>query len=182
MYLLSLLISLTCSCWIKVLICLKKVYRQKPFERLCSICIHKYIHMQLCSSGCFCNSCELRWFSIILQVTTMPEYLQKRFGGKRIQLFLCVLYLFIYIFTKISVSMLDLKMELAYQSRLVMLSVCRWTCMQELCSSSRLCSGTSTSLWSYSSASPQSTPSQVAYFSTNDNYNDNCISAQTKAR
>uniref|UniRef100_A0A8C2DSW9 Sodium/myo-inositol cotransporter 2 n=1 Tax=Cyprinus carpio TaxID=7962 RepID=A0A8C2DSW9_CYPCA len=38
-------------------------------------------------------------------VTTMPEYLQKRFGGKRIQLFLCVLYLFIYIFTKISVDM-----------------------------------------------------------------------------
>uniref|UniRef100_A0A8C1YD01 Sodium/myo-inositol cotransporter 2 n=1 Tax=Cyprinus carpio TaxID=7962 RepID=A0A8C1YD01_CYPCA len=42
-----------------------------------------YIHMQLCSSGCFCNL----------------------FGGKRIQLFLCVLYLFIYIFTKISVDM-----------------------------------------------------------------------------
>uniref|UniRef100_A0A8C1YD07 Sodium/myo-inositol cotransporter 2 n=1 Tax=Cyprinus carpio TaxID=7962 RepID=A0A8C1YD07_CYPCA len=40
-----------------------------------------------------------------LKVTTMPEYLQKRFGGKRIQLFLCVLYLFIYIFTKISVDM-----------------------------------------------------------------------------
>ncbi|XP_043091672.1 sodium/myo-inositol cotransporter 2 isoform X2 [Puntigrus tetrazona] len=39
------------------------------------------------------------------RVTTMPEYLQKRFGGKRIQLFLCVLYLFIYIFTKISVDM-----------------------------------------------------------------------------
>lgn len=38
------------------------------------------------------------------QVTTMPEYLQKRFGGKRIQMFLAILYLFIYIFTKISVS------------------------------------------------------------------------------
>lgn len=38
------------------------------------------------------------------QVTTMPEYLQKRFGGKRIQIFLAILYLFIYIFTKISVS------------------------------------------------------------------------------
>lgn len=34
----------------------------------------------------------------------MPEYLQKRFGGKRIQMFLAILYLFIYIFTKISVS------------------------------------------------------------------------------
>ncbi|XP_016431243.1 sodium/myo-inositol cotransporter 2 [Sinocyclocheilus rhinocerous] len=42
---------------------------------------------------------------IASRVTTMPEYLQKRFGGKIIQLFLCVLYLFIYIFTKISVDM-----------------------------------------------------------------------------
>ncbi len=122
--------------------------------------------MQLCSSGCFCYSWELRWFSIILQVTTMPEYLQKRFGGKRIQLFLCVLYLFIYIFTKISVSGLDIRMDLACQSGLgkdLCCGVCRWTCMQELCSSSRLCSGTSTSLWFCSSASPLSTPSQVAY-------------------
>ncbi|KAF7644579.1 hypothetical protein LDENG_00219640 [Lucifuga dentata] len=38
-------------------------------------------------------------------VTTMPEYLQRRFGGRRIQLFIAVLYLFIYIFTKISVDM-----------------------------------------------------------------------------
>ncbi|XP_029432109.1 sodium/myo-inositol cotransporter 2 [Rhinatrema bivittatum] len=37
-------------------------------------------------------------------VTTMPEYLKKRFGGKRIGIFLTVLYLFIYIFTKISVD------------------------------------------------------------------------------
>ncbi|KAF5901858.1 delphilin-like isoform X1, partial [Clarias magur] len=36
-------------------------------------------------------------------VTTMPEYLQKRFGGRRIQIFIAILYLFIYIFTKISV-------------------------------------------------------------------------------
>ncbi|KAM9457601.1 sodium/myo-inositol cotransporter 2 [Clarias gariepinus] len=38
-------------------------------------------------------------------VTTMPEYLQKRFGGRRIQIFIAILYLFIYIFTKISVDM-----------------------------------------------------------------------------
>ncbi|KAM8825207.1 sodium/myo-inositol cotransporter 2 [Synchiropus picturatus] len=38
-------------------------------------------------------------------VTTMPEYLQKRFGGRRTQLFITVLSLFIYIFTKISVDM-----------------------------------------------------------------------------
>lgn len=43
------------------------------------------------------------------QVTTMPEYLQKRFGGKRIQVFLAILYLFIYIFTKISVSRKKMK-------------------------------------------------------------------------
>ena len=40
----------------------------------------------------------------LAQVTTMPEYLRRRFGGKRIQMFLAILYLFIYIFTKISVS------------------------------------------------------------------------------
>uniref|UniRef100_A0A2K5R0F4 Sodium/myo-inositol cotransporter 2 n=1 Tax=Cebus imitator TaxID=2715852 RepID=A0A2K5R0F4_CEBIM len=39
------------------------------------------------------------------QVTTMPEYLRKRFGGTRIPIILAVLYLFIYIFTKISVDM-----------------------------------------------------------------------------
>uniref|UniRef100_A0A3Q1JQQ7 Sodium/myo-inositol cotransporter 2 n=1 Tax=Anabas testudineus TaxID=64144 RepID=A0A3Q1JQQ7_ANATE len=38
-------------------------------------------------------------------VTTMPEYLQKRFGGRRTQLFIAILSLFIYIFTKISVDM-----------------------------------------------------------------------------
>ncbi|ELK37832.1 Sodium/myo-inositol cotransporter 2 [Myotis davidii] len=39
------------------------------------------------------------------QVTTMPEYLRKRFGGNRIPTLLAALYLFIYIFTKISVDM-----------------------------------------------------------------------------
>lgn len=34
----------------------------------------------------------------------MPEYLRKRFGGKRIQIYLSVLSLLMYIFTKISVS------------------------------------------------------------------------------
>lgn len=33
----------------------------------------------------------------------MPEYLRRRFGGSRISITLAVLYLFIYIFTKISV-------------------------------------------------------------------------------
>ncbi|NXG41137.1 SC5A1 protein, partial [Psilopogon haemacephalus] len=35
-------------------------------------------------------------------VVTMPEYLRKRFGGKRIQVYLSVLSVLIYIFTKIS--------------------------------------------------------------------------------
>ncbi|XP_077388957.1 sodium/myo-inositol cotransporter 2 [Festucalex cinctus] len=38
-------------------------------------------------------------------VTTMPEYLQRRYGGRRTHLFIAVLCLFIYIFTKISVDM-----------------------------------------------------------------------------
>lgn len=33
----------------------------------------------------------------------MPEYLQKRFGGQRIQIYMSVLSLILYIFTKISV-------------------------------------------------------------------------------
>ncbi|NXA76114.1 SC5A9 protein, partial [Thryothorus ludovicianus] len=36
-------------------------------------------------------------------VVTMPEYLQKRFGGQRIQIYMSVLSLILYIFTRISV-------------------------------------------------------------------------------
>lgn len=36
------------------------------------------------------------------QVSTMPEYLRKRFGGQRIRIYLSVLSLILYIFTKIS--------------------------------------------------------------------------------
>ncbi|XP_075440289.1 sodium/glucose cotransporter 2-like [Ascaphus truei] len=39
------------------------------------------------------------------EVVTMPEYLRKRFGGQRIQVYLSVLSLAMYIFTKISVDM-----------------------------------------------------------------------------
>ncbi|XP_029372567.1 sodium/glucose cotransporter 2 isoform X2 [Echeneis naucrates] len=38
-------------------------------------------------------------------VITMPQYLKKRFGGMRISLYLSVISLFLYIFTKISVDM-----------------------------------------------------------------------------
>jgi Na+(H+)/acetate symporter ActP len=35
----------------------------------------------------------------------MPEYLKKRFGGKRIQLYLAVLSFLLYVFTKISADL-----------------------------------------------------------------------------
>ncbi|CAM5118537.1 unnamed protein product [Eretmochelys imbricata] len=38
-------------------------------------------------------------------VITMPQYLKKRFGGRRIRIYLSILSLFLYIFTKISVDM-----------------------------------------------------------------------------
>ncbi|XP_005994835.2 sodium/myo-inositol cotransporter 2 [Latimeria chalumnae] len=41
---------------------------------------------------------------IVSGVTTMPGYLKRRFGGKRIQVLISLLSLFIYIFTKISVD------------------------------------------------------------------------------
>ncbi|XP_033117980.1 sodium/glucose cotransporter 4-like [Anneissia japonica] len=37
-------------------------------------------------------------------VYTMPEYLKKRYGGKRLRIFMSILALFLYIFTKISVD------------------------------------------------------------------------------
>uniref|UniRef100_T1JG24 Sodium/myo-inositol cotransporter n=1 Tax=Strigamia maritima TaxID=126957 RepID=T1JG24_STRMM len=39
------------------------------------------------------------------RVSTLPEYMSKRFGGQRIRVFLAVLSLLLYIFTKISVNM-----------------------------------------------------------------------------
>jgi hypothetical protein len=38
------------------------------------------------------------------EVFTMPEYLRKRFGGQRINLYLSGLALLLYVFTKISVG------------------------------------------------------------------------------
>ena len=40
----------------------------------------------------------------VSQVTTMPEYLRKRFGGKRLQVYLSILSLFICVALRISVS------------------------------------------------------------------------------
>ena len=43
---------------------------------------------------------------IAMQVCTLPEYMKKRFGGRRIRIYLASLSLTLYIFTKISVSIL----------------------------------------------------------------------------
>lgn len=39
------------------------------------------------------------------QIVTLPEYMQKRFGGQRIRMYLSVLSLLLSVFTKISVSL-----------------------------------------------------------------------------
>lgn len=49
---------------------------------------------------------ELNSGCLSLQVMTMPEYLRKRFGGKRLQIYLSVLSLFICVILTISVSSL----------------------------------------------------------------------------
>lgn len=41
-------------------------------------------------------------------IVTMPEYLKARFGGQRIQVYLSILSLLLYVFTKISVSYIDM--------------------------------------------------------------------------
>jgi SSS family transporter len=42
---------------------------------------------------------------IASSVTTLPEYMNKRFGGNRIRVYLSILSLILYIFTKISVNL-----------------------------------------------------------------------------
>ena len=63
--------------------------------------------LHTCARARFCSFisfiCKITFVLFCLQVTTMPEYLQRRYGGRRIQISIAVLSLFIYIFTKISV-------------------------------------------------------------------------------
>ncbi|XP_077170681.1 sodium/glucose cotransporter 2 isoform X2 [Paroedura picta] len=47
----------------------------------------------------------MKWQERNSRVITMPQYLKKRFGGRRIRLYLSILSLLMYIFTKISVDM-----------------------------------------------------------------------------
>ncbi|MEQ2202421.1 hypothetical protein XENOCAPTIV_029553 [Xenoophorus captivus] len=50
--------------------------------------------------GYFLAGRSMAWWSVI----TMPQYLKKRFGGTRISLYLSIISLFLYIFTKISLE------------------------------------------------------------------------------
>ncbi|XP_061834449.1 sodium/glucose cotransporter 4 [Nerophis lumbriciformis] len=56
-----------------------------------------------------CSVVALGWVFIPVYiaagVVTLPEYLAKRFGGRRIQIYMSVLSLFLYIFTKISTEL-----------------------------------------------------------------------------
>ena len=51
----------------------------------------------------------LGWFFVpvymAVEVNTMPEFLQKRFGGQRIRVFVSILALILYVFTKISADL-----------------------------------------------------------------------------
>lgn len=42
---------------------------------------------------------------IVSKISTLPEYMEKRFGGKRIRSYLAILSILLYIFTKISVNL-----------------------------------------------------------------------------
>uniref|UniRef100_A0A452RS39 Sodium/glucose cotransporter 1 n=1 Tax=Ursus americanus TaxID=9643 RepID=A0A452RS39_URSAM len=54
------------------------------------------------ASGIAMGGFEWNLSASSIYVVTMPEYLRKRFGGKRIQIYLSVLSLLLYIFTKVS--------------------------------------------------------------------------------
>ena len=49
------------------------------------------------------------------QIVTLPEYIQKRYGGQRIRMYLSVLSLLLSVFTKISVSCLPLPAGIAWK-------------------------------------------------------------------
>uniref|UniRef100_UPI00358FD11A sodium/myo-inositol cotransporter 2-like n=1 Tax=Myxine glutinosa TaxID=7769 RepID=UPI00358FD11A len=62
---------------------------------------------------------------IASRVTTMPEYLHVRFGGRRLRLYMAAMYLFIYIFTKISVDM--------YAGAVFIQQALRWSLYPSVC-------------------------------------------------
>lgn len=59
--------------------------------------------LQALHAGCGLGGC-LAPAPCLPQIVTMPEYIQKRFGGQRIRMYLSVLSLLLSVFTKISVS------------------------------------------------------------------------------
>jgi len=68
------------------------------------VCIYVYVCMcmYICTVCSRCHTVSNSCHS--LQVFTMPEYLKTRFGGSRIRVYLAVLAVLLYVFTKISVS------------------------------------------------------------------------------
>ena len=73
-------------------------------------------------------------------VTTMPEYIKKRFGGDRIRIYLSCLSLILYVFTKISADLfsgaLFIKLALGLD---LYLAICIWLYWQKIqCTISQL--------------------------------------------
>jgi len=70
------------------------------------VCMYVVFHVCMCMYICtVCSHCHTVSNSChSLQVFTMPEYLKTRFGGSRIRVYLAVLAVLLYVFTKISVS------------------------------------------------------------------------------
>lgn len=78
------------------------------------LCIPKVPHSYTRAGAQVLTKCWIIWMCcalkvnpcwyLFLQVMTMPEYLRKRFGGKRLQIYLSVLSLFICVALRISVS------------------------------------------------------------------------------
>lgn len=73
---------------------------------------------------------------------TLPEYMKQRFGGSRIRVYLAVLSLILYIFTKVSVRVFSavstgkgaLQPLLKLSFRCILVSDFRSTCIRVLCS------------------------------------------------
>lgn len=50
------------------------------------------------------NLMVTRNITVFSQISTVPEYIHRRFGGQRIRVWLSTLSMFLYVFTKVSVS------------------------------------------------------------------------------
>uniref|UniRef100_G3NBT8 Solute carrier family 5 member 9 n=1 Tax=Gasterosteus aculeatus aculeatus TaxID=481459 RepID=G3NBT8_GASAC len=120
---------LSCSCRLRLLVTSGQIYYHSlynPHFLICASysskvggCILCFFFVQCIEyktaqlSGCVCVFMQAAWVLVALGwifipvyisagVVTMPEYLAKRFGGQRIRIYMSVLSLILYIFTKIS--------------------------------------------------------------------------------